>query len=190
MLCMLILYNGGSYSLKSTSKDRFFEKVFMAILFSSWQYVLLNDNEHTDAYQILPLKRLNIYTDCSKLNNKVGSEIYSGKIGLNIPLRLPNYCSVFQAKLISIFSIFFDSQAAIRTLSGVTINSESLGSVWALHGLTCLGIWAWIHARNSKNSTDGAHRADVNMPELMKSSCYYISQPKWINAVNFNTRKT
>ena len=34
MLCVLILYiNGGTYSLKLTSNDRFFEKLFMAILF-------------------------------------------------------------------------------------------------------------------------------------------------------------
>ena len=35
MLCVLILYiSGGTYSLKSTPNDRFFEKLFMAILFT------------------------------------------------------------------------------------------------------------------------------------------------------------
>ena len=35
MLCVLNLYiSGGTYSLKSTSNDRFFEKLFMAILFT------------------------------------------------------------------------------------------------------------------------------------------------------------
>ena len=35
-LCALILYiSGGTYSLKSTPNDKFFEKVFMAILFYS-----------------------------------------------------------------------------------------------------------------------------------------------------------
>ena len=35
MLCVLILYiNGRTYSLKSTPNDRFFEKLFMAILFT------------------------------------------------------------------------------------------------------------------------------------------------------------
>ena len=35
MLCVLILYiSGGTYSLKSAPNDRFFEKLFMAILFS------------------------------------------------------------------------------------------------------------------------------------------------------------
>ena len=35
MLCVLILYiSDGTYSLESTSNDRFFEKLFMAILFT------------------------------------------------------------------------------------------------------------------------------------------------------------
>ena len=35
MLCVLILYiSGGTYSLKSTPNDRFFEKLLMAILFT------------------------------------------------------------------------------------------------------------------------------------------------------------
>ena len=35
MLCVLILYiSGGTYSLKSIPNDRFFEKLFMAILFT------------------------------------------------------------------------------------------------------------------------------------------------------------
>ena len=35
MLCVLILYiSGGTYSLKSTPKDRFFEVLFMAMLFT------------------------------------------------------------------------------------------------------------------------------------------------------------
>ena len=35
MLCVLIFYvSGGTYSLKSTPKDKFFEKLFMAILFT------------------------------------------------------------------------------------------------------------------------------------------------------------
>ena len=35
MLCVLILYiSGATYSLKSTPNDRFFEKLFMAILFT------------------------------------------------------------------------------------------------------------------------------------------------------------
>ena len=39
MLCVLILdINGGTYSLKSTPNDRFFETLFMAILFDSQSF--------------------------------------------------------------------------------------------------------------------------------------------------------
>ena len=35
MLCVLILYlSGGIYSLKSTPSDRFFDKIFIAIVFN------------------------------------------------------------------------------------------------------------------------------------------------------------
>ena len=35
MLCVLILYiSGGTYGLKSTPNDKFFEKLFVAILFT------------------------------------------------------------------------------------------------------------------------------------------------------------
>ena len=37
---------------------------------------------------------LAVYTDGSKLDNGVGSGIYSGRPGLNISLHLPDYCSV------------------------------------------------------------------------------------------------
>ena len=40
---------------------------------------------------------LDVYTDGFKLDHGVGSSIYSGKLDLNIFLRLPDYCSVFQA---------------------------------------------------------------------------------------------
>ena len=39
MLCAFILYlNGGTYTLKSTPNDRFFEKLFMATLFTSQSF--------------------------------------------------------------------------------------------------------------------------------------------------------
>ena len=46
---------------------------------------------------IVPPDVLDVYTDGSKLDNGVGSGIYSVKLDLNISLRLPDYCSVFQA---------------------------------------------------------------------------------------------
>ena len=76
----------------------------------------------------------------SKLDNGVGSGVYSGKLDLNISLRLPDYCSVFQAEVISIYravqwilvnrspftcvSVVSDSQAAIRSLSGFVNTSR------------------------------------------------------------------
>ena len=39
MLCVLILsISGGTYSLKSTPKDRFFEKLYMAVLLYSQSF--------------------------------------------------------------------------------------------------------------------------------------------------------
>ena len=83
---------------------------------------------------------LNVYTDSYKLDNEVRSGIYSGKLNLNISLRQPDYCSVFKAEVMAInrasqriltngvsftrFSIFSDSQTAIRSLSEFVNNSR------------------------------------------------------------------
>ena len=80
-----------------------------------------------------------IYTGGSKLYNGIGSGGYFGKLDLNISLRLPDYCSVFQAVVMVIYraaqwaftdgasftsvSVFFDSQAAVRSLSEFMIVS-------------------------------------------------------------------
>ena len=79
-----------------------------------------------------PPKVLEVYTDGYKLGNGVGSGICSGKLDLNISLRLPDYCSVFEAEVMAIYrtaqlilvndapftcgSIFSDNQAAIKSL--------------------------------------------------------------------------
>ena len=81
-----------------------------------------------------------IYTDDSKFDNEVGSGIYSGKLDLSISLWQPVYSSVFQAQVLAIYraaqwildngapfirdSVFFGSQAAIRSLSGFVDNSR------------------------------------------------------------------
>ena len=44
---------------------------------------------------------MDIYIDGSKLDNENG--IYSGKLNLNISLRLPDICSVFQAEVVAIY---------------------------------------------------------------------------------------
>ncbi|XP_017466990.1 PREDICTED: uncharacterized protein LOC108359575 [Rhagoletis zephyria] len=43
-----------------------------------------------------------IYTDGSKLDMKVGSGVYSQELSLSLSFRLPDLCSVFQAKLTAI----------------------------------------------------------------------------------------
>ena len=55
MLCVLILYiSGGTYSLKSTLNDRFFEKLFMAILFNLRAFArnLLRGNRRRNTFHI------------------------------------------------------------------------------------------------------------------------------------------
>ena len=48
-------------------------------------------------------EHLDIYTDCSKLDNGVGRGISSGKLDISISLRLPDYCSVVQADVMVIY---------------------------------------------------------------------------------------
>ena len=55
MLRVLILYiSGGTYSLKSTPNDRFFEKLFMAILFTLRVFArnLLSGNRRSNTFRI------------------------------------------------------------------------------------------------------------------------------------------
>ena len=55
MLCVLILYiSGGTYSLKSTPNDKFFEKLFMAILFTLRVFArnLLRGNRRRNSFRI------------------------------------------------------------------------------------------------------------------------------------------
>ena len=82
-------------------------------------------------------EHLDIYNDGSKLDNGVVSGIYSEKMDLRISLQLPDYCSVFQAEVMAIYgsilanaepftrvSVVSDSQATIRFLSDLVINSR------------------------------------------------------------------
>ena len=55
MLCVLILYiSGGTYILKSTSNDRFFEKLFMAFVFTLRVFArnLLRENRRRNTFRI------------------------------------------------------------------------------------------------------------------------------------------
>ena len=55
MLCVLILFiSGGTYSLKSTPNDRFFEKLFITILFALRVFArnLLRGNRRKNTFRI------------------------------------------------------------------------------------------------------------------------------------------
>ena len=87
----------------------------------------------------IPNRHLSIYTDGSKLDLRVGCGIYSKDLNLSISYRLPDQCSVFQAEVKAIHCtakwlldheifgeniyIFSDSQAAIKSLAGVSSTS-------------------------------------------------------------------
>ena len=80
------------------------------------------------------------FTDGSKLNNQVGFGVFSDKLNLSISIRLPDYCSVFQAEVKAITEvmrwlrsnvitqlevvIFCDSQAALKALESFGLNSR------------------------------------------------------------------
>lgn len=75
------------------------------------------------------------------MDNQVGLGVYSEDLGLEMALRLPDYCSVYQAEILAIaevakwlrcnvltkvgINIFSDSQAAIKSLESVFLNSTS-----------------------------------------------------------------
>ena len=59
ILCVLILYiSGGTYSLKSIPNDRFFKRLFGAILFALRVFArnLLRGNRRRNAFRIFVLK--------------------------------------------------------------------------------------------------------------------------------------
>ena len=86
------------------------------------------DDWNPDA--ILPPDVVDVYTVGSKLDNGVGSSVYSGKLEINSSLCLLDYCSLFQTEMMAIYrvaqriltngasftsvSVFSDSQAVIQ----------------------------------------------------------------------------
>ena len=108
-------------------------------------HILIPGKNDWNPDTIVQTEVLNIYTDSSKLDNEVGSGVYSGKLDLNISLPLPDYCSLFQAEVMAIYRDaqsnlingasfacgwgFSDSQAAKRSLSG---SLGSLGNITAV----------------------------------------------------------
>ena len=85
---------------------------------------------------------IQIYTNGSKLNGVVGSEIFSESVGIAQSIRLPDHCSVFQAEVVPIqdaariigdgrickrnVTILSDSQTAIKALNSNVTNSKTV----------------------------------------------------------------
>ena len=83
-----------------------------------------------------------IYTDGSKLNGVVGSGIFTKSVVIAQPIRLLDYCSVFQAEVVTIqaaariivdersskknVTILSDTKAAIKALSFILTNSKTV----------------------------------------------------------------
>jgi ribonuclease HI len=89
---------------------------------------------------ILENEALQFFTDGSKLDGKVGAGVFCEKLNVNISVRLPDYCSVYQAEVAAIWqvvtwlkhnvvsvrdiAIYVDSQAAVRSLEAVCLRSR------------------------------------------------------------------
>ena len=66
-------------------------------------HFLIPSEDNCDPNTVVHSELLDIYTDSSKLNDGVRSGIYSGISDLSISLRLPDYCTVFQTKVMVIY---------------------------------------------------------------------------------------
>ena len=110
-------------------------------LFDKKYYTLIPDR---DAWRdCIPggRKCIDFYTDGSKSDYRVGFGVYSKDLGLSIARRLPDHCSVYQAEMMAIkevaewlrhniltkigINIFSDSQAAIKSLESIFLNSKT-----------------------------------------------------------------
>jgi len=85
-------------------------------------------------------KAIQFFTDGSKLDGRVGAGVFCDRLNVNISVRLPDYCSVYQAEVVAIeevlcwlkhnvissndIAIYVDSQAAIKSLESVTMTSR------------------------------------------------------------------
>ena len=85
-------------------------------------------------------KAIQFFTDGSKLDGRVGAGVFCEKLDVKISVRLPDYCSVYQAEVVAIeevlcwlkhnvissvdIAIYVDSQAAIKSLESVSMTSR------------------------------------------------------------------
>ena len=111
-------------------------------------HFLIPSRDDWDPNTFVHPEQLDIYTEDTKLDNLVGSGMYSGKLDLNISLRLPDFCSVFQADVMAIYgvaqwilvngapftsvSVFSDSRPPQDHCQVLCITPGSLGNVAAI----------------------------------------------------------
>ena len=121
---------------------------------------------------------LNIYTDGSKMNERVGAAYVFSKVNDFVTekfFRLPNYCTVFQAEIKAIkeaaqrlsisqeykyVRIFVDSQAALRALESKQITSTLVGDTIRTLNIASLGRNITLHWTRAHIGTIGNERAD------------------------------
>ena len=76
-------------------------------------YFLIRSRDDWDPNKVVHPEHMVVYIDGSKLDNGIWIGIYSGKLDLSDSFRLTDYCSVFQAEVMTIYRV-----ACLDFLSG------------------------------------------------------------------------
>ena len=98
----------------------------------SWECWKNNSAPETEAMQF--------FTDGSKLDGRVEAVVFCDKLNVNISVRIPDYCSVYQAEVVAIkevlswlkhnvisavdIAIYVDSRTAIKSLESISMTSR------------------------------------------------------------------
>ena len=135
------------------------------------RYSIITDSFSGHSKYLTP-SQVNVYTDGSKYNGKVGSGVYilyNNKPIYSESFRLPNKASVFQAEILAInqaalflhdlhnlkyIKFFVDSQAALLALNNKTISSRLVGDT--VHNLNLIQgdvrlVWIKAHVGHAGN---------------------------------------
>lgn len=134
---------------------------------------------------------LEMYTDGSKTEAGTGSGVYCQQLDINSSIKLPNECTVFQAKMLAIkvavstllslntlgraISIYVDSQAAIKALEGTRVRStlvlETIKELNSLGRTNRVRIcWVPGHANHAGNekADELARTASASEQEIIR----------------------
>ena len=76
---------------------------------------------------------ISIYTDGSKLDNRLGDDVFSAKLDTKIAFRLPDHCNIFQAEVTAI-------KESLLVLTRSAITTRNIASQSALRSLMSLRI--------------------------------------------------